>query len=193
MQLADLAELRMGVEVAIADLAAARIDDVGTAGLDEALAREANATDAQRVEAVHDLHAAVAAAAQNRVLHLVALVLIRLSRLYQIERLAPKAQKQIRAEVFRTHEGIAGAIEDGDRELAATACAGTSRRSATSALTPTRLFPTPPSDFPGPPPERPVTFSGPASGPPLIRRRMRHYSDIERHGMCADEGGRMGD
>ncbi len=118
MQLADLAELRMGVEVAITDLAAARIDDVGTAGLDEALAREANATDAERVEAVHDLHAAVAAAAQNRVLHLVALVLIRLSRLYQIERLAPKAQKQIRAEVFRTHEGIARAIEDGDRELA---------------------------------------------------------------------------
>ena len=60
MQLADLAELRTGVEVAITDLAAARIDDVGTAGLDEALAREANATDAERVEAVHDLHAAVA-------------------------------------------------------------------------------------------------------------------------------------
>ena len=118
MRLADLAELRMGVEVAITDLAATRIDDVGTAGLDQALAREANATDAERVEAVHDLHAAVAAAAQNRVLHLVALVLIRLSRLYQIERLAPKAQKQIRAEVLRTHEGIASAIEDGDRELA---------------------------------------------------------------------------
>ncbi len=49
MQLADLAELRTGVEVAITDLAAARIDDVGTAGLDEALAREANATDAERV------------------------------------------------------------------------------------------------------------------------------------------------
>ena len=67
---------------------------------------------------MHDLHAAVAAAAQNRVLQLVALVLIRLSRLHQIERLAPKARKQIRAEVLRTHEGIARAIEDGDRELA---------------------------------------------------------------------------
>ena len=51
-------------------------------------------------------------------LHLVALVLIRLSRLYQIERLAPKTQKQIKDEVLRTHEGIARAIEDGDRELA---------------------------------------------------------------------------
>jgi len=67
---------------------------------------------------VHDLHAAVAAAAHNRVLQLVALVLIRLSRLHQIERLAPKAQKQITAEVLRTHEGIARAIVDGDRELA---------------------------------------------------------------------------
>ncbi len=118
MQLAELAELRTGVEVAITDLAAARIDEVGTAGLDEALTREEHATDAERVEAVHDLHAAVAAAAQNRVLHLVALVLIRLSRLHQIERLAPKAQKQIRAEVLRTHEGIARAIKEGDRELA---------------------------------------------------------------------------
>ena len=51
-------------------------------------------------------------------LQLVALVLIRLSRLHQIERLAPKAQKQITAEVLRTHEGIARAIEEGDRELA---------------------------------------------------------------------------
>jgi DNA-binding FadR family transcriptional regulator len=56
--------------------------------------------------------------AQNRVLELVAMVLIRLSRLHQIERLAPKAQKQIREEVLRTHTGIAAAVEAGDRELA---------------------------------------------------------------------------
>jgi DNA-binding FadR family transcriptional regulator len=118
MQLGELAELRTDVEVAIANLAAERIDEAGSAGLQEALSREEHATDAERAEAVHDLHAAVAAAAQNRVLQLVALVLIRLSRLHQIERLAPKARKQIRAEVLRTHEGIARAIEDGDRELA---------------------------------------------------------------------------
>ena len=64
------------------------------------------------------LRPAVAAAAKNRVLNLVALVLIRLSRLHQSERLAPKARKQIRAEVLRTHEGIARAVESGDRELA---------------------------------------------------------------------------
>ncbi len=118
MQLGELAELRTGVEVAIADLAAERIDQPGAEGLHEALAREEHATEAERAEAVHDLHAAVAAAAQNRVLLLVALVLIRLSRLHQIERLAPKARKQIRAEVLRTHEGIARAVESGDREMA---------------------------------------------------------------------------
>ena len=118
LQPAELAELRTGVEVAITELAAERIDEVGTAGLHEALAREEHATDAERAEAVHNLHAAVAAAAHNRVLQLVALVLIRLSRLHQIERVAPKAQRQITAEVLRSHEGIARAIEDGDRELA---------------------------------------------------------------------------
>ena len=113
MQLAELAELRTGVEVAITDLAAERIDDEGVAGLHEALLREERGTDAEQAEVVHSLHAAVAAAAQNRVLQLVALVLIRLSRLHQIERLAPKARGQIRAEVLRTHVGIANAVEVG--------------------------------------------------------------------------------
>ena len=118
MKLAELAELRTGVEVAIADLAAERVDEEGAVGLQEALLREERGTDAEQAELVHDLHAAVAAAAKNRVLSLVALVLIRLSRLHQIERLAPKARKQIRAEVLRTHEGIARAVESGDREMA---------------------------------------------------------------------------
>ena len=118
MKLAELAELRTGVEVAIADLAAERVDEESAIGLQEALLREERGTEAERAELVHDLHAAVAAAAKNRVLYLVALVLIRLSRLHQIERLAPKARKQIRAEVLRTHEGIARAIESGDREMA---------------------------------------------------------------------------
>jgi DNA-binding FadR family transcriptional regulator len=52
------------------------------------------------------------------VLELIALVLIRLSRLYEIERLALKARKQVRAEVLRAHGGIAAAVETGDRELA---------------------------------------------------------------------------
>ena len=80
----------------------------------------------------------MAAAAHNRVLELVALVLIRLSRLHQIERLAPKARKQITAEVLRTHEGIAAPSRAATASWPATACAGTSRRSAPSCAEPTR-------------------------------------------------------
>jgi DNA-binding FadR family transcriptional regulator len=118
MRLAELAELRTGVEVAIADLAAERIDDEGALGLQEALVREEHATEEEQAELIQGLHAAVAAAAQNRVLQLVALVLIRLSRLHEFERLAPKERRQIQAEVRCTHEGIASAVEAGDRELA---------------------------------------------------------------------------
>jgi len=118
MRLTDLAELRTGVEIAIVGLAAERIDDHGRQRLRRALVREETSSDAERSEAVHDLHAAVAGAAHNRVLELVALVLIRLSRLYQIERLAPRAQREIRAEVYRAHAGIAAAVESGDAEQA---------------------------------------------------------------------------
>jgi len=118
MRLADLAELRTGVEVAIAGLAASRIDRDGAARLHEALEREAASPDDDQADVVHDVHVAVAGAAHSRVLELIALVLIRLSRLYEIERLAPKDSKHVRAEVLRAHEAIAAAVESGDHELA---------------------------------------------------------------------------
>ena len=65
-----------------------------------------------------DLHAGVALVAHNRALHLVALVLIRLSRVHQIERLAPGAQRRIRFELASAHAGIAGAIAAGDAGVA---------------------------------------------------------------------------
>ena len=118
MRLADLAELRTGVEVAIAGLAASRIDRDGAARLHEALEREAASPDDDQADVVNDVHVAVAGAAHSRVLELIALVLIRLSRLYEIERLAPKDSKHVRAEVLRAHEAIAAAVESGDHELA---------------------------------------------------------------------------
>jgi DNA-binding FadR family transcriptional regulator len=118
MQLSQLSELRTGVEVAIADLATASIDDEGVRRMKVALEHEATSSQAEIAEAVHDLHAAVASIAGNRALELVALVLIRLSRLHQIEQLAASAHEEIRAEVLRAHEGIAAAIGSGDREMA---------------------------------------------------------------------------
>ena len=136
MQLSELAELGTGVEVAIADLAAARIDEVGVLGLRDAIAHEEHATDADRAEAVYDLHAAVAAAAQNRVLQLVALVLIRLGRLHQVERLNPRAQKQVSAEVLHRTRASPVPSRTVTGSWPGTACAGTSRRSAPSFADP---------------------------------------------------------
>jgi DNA-binding FadR family transcriptional regulator len=143
MRLADLAELRTGVETAIAGLAAARIDETGVAAMREALAREAaerqaleraaarqaardgaardgaaaerNTPDDESADLPQDLHVAMAGTARSRVLELVALVFM---RLYQIERLAPTAREQIRAEMQHAHEVIAAAVESGDRDLA---------------------------------------------------------------------------
>jgi DNA-binding FadR family transcriptional regulator len=118
MKIPELAELRTDVEVAIAELAAARVNASGVARLHEAMTREEEDAIAGRADAAYLLHAAVAEVARNRVLHLVALVLIRLSRLHQADRLPAKAQKQIRAEVLRTHAGIIEAIEAADPEKA---------------------------------------------------------------------------
>jgi DNA-binding FadR family transcriptional regulator len=114
MEMPELAELRTDVEVAITELAAARVNASGVARLHEAMMHEQEDANAGRTDAAYLLHAAVAEVARNRVLHLVALVLIRLSRLHQADRLPANAQKQIRAEVLRTHEGIIEAIEAGN-------------------------------------------------------------------------------
>jgi DNA-binding FadR family transcriptional regulator len=119
MRQSHLAELRVRVEVALAGLAAARSDADGVSRIRESVERERELPEAERLDAAFDLHAAVAAAAYNRVLELVALVLIRLSRLHQVERLAPKARSRIEAEVRRAHDGVAAAIEARDSELAA--------------------------------------------------------------------------
>lgn len=118
MELSQLSELRTRVEMAIVELAVERIDQSGRDRIYEALEREGSSSEAERAEAVHDLHAALAAVSGNRALELIALVLIRLSRLHQVEKLAPKARDRIRAEVLRTHTAIADAVLAGDRDLA---------------------------------------------------------------------------
>ena len=118
MELAQLSELRTGVEVALVQLAVDRIDAAGRALMQDALDREAAGGEDQEAVGSLDLHAVLAGAAANRVLELVALVLIRLSRLHQIERLAPDDRDRVRAEVLRAHSGIAASVAAGDRDLA---------------------------------------------------------------------------
>lgn len=115
MRLEQLSELRTDLEMAIVELAVKRLDTAGRARISEVLERE---EESSRGEAVHDLHAAIAGAASNRVLELVALVLIRLTRLYQVERLARRDSGLIREEIHRAHSAIAEAVLNGDRDLA---------------------------------------------------------------------------
>jgi DNA-binding FadR family transcriptional regulator len=118
MRVGDLAELRAALELVLVELAARRIDDQGAAVLRDALERERTVSDTEFADAGHDLHGVLAGLAGNKALELVALVLIRLTRLHQIDRLSAGARKKVAAEVPRTHEGIADAVIDGDGELA---------------------------------------------------------------------------
>ena len=118
ISLADLAEMRLGVEIALVRMASERADAQVLEEMRAALDREAESTREERAEVLHDLHAAVAKAAGSRALELVALVLIRLCRLYQIERLPMSRLKQIDMEIRRAHSGIARAIEAGEAPAA---------------------------------------------------------------------------
>ena len=118
VQLASLGELRTNVEVALAGLAAERIDAAGVTVLRDAISQEQAADGDEHHEAAGDLHAAVALIARSRVLELVALVLVRLSRLAGIEQLAGQARTDAHADMLGAHEGIGVAVQAGDRELA---------------------------------------------------------------------------
>ncbi len=118
MSIADLADLRTRLELVLIGLAAPRIDDEAAARLRESLEHERNASDEEFADAVHDLHAAIAAIAGNRALELVTLVLIRITRLYQLQELSDDDRQKISDEVSSTHAGIVDALVDGDVDVA---------------------------------------------------------------------------
>jgi DNA-binding FadR family transcriptional regulator len=119
MKVSDLAELRTGIELVLVELATQRAGAKGAEKLRDSLRREQGVDSPDELaDAAHDLHSVIASLAGNRVLELVALVLIRLTRLHQVDRLTEANRAKVAKEVFRTHEGIATAITDGDGELA---------------------------------------------------------------------------
>ena len=109
-------DVRVGVELVLADRVIDNLDDDTTGLLRASLAAEEEASDDDMIEVVHDLHGTIASLAGNRALELVARVLIRVTRLREIER-PQRARLEIRREVHRAHTGIVDALVDGDREL----------------------------------------------------------------------------
>lgn len=119
---AHLAEIRMIVELAVAELATERLDDAGRARLEETLERESASNELERfTAAAHDLHATLAALTGNPVLELVARVLVRLTELHQTARGRDAAGiREMPENVRRAHRKIVEAVVDGDTDLART-------------------------------------------------------------------------
>ena len=119
MEVADLADLRTRLELGLVDSAVDRLDDAGVGRLRAALAREQQVSDGELLaSADDDLHAVLAGIAGNRALELVARVLIRLTRMHEVERLPRTARRRIGEEVRRAHAGITEALVERDGELA---------------------------------------------------------------------------
>jgi DNA-binding FadR family transcriptional regulator len=118
ISVADLVELRIFVEVALVDLAVARIDAEGRAELQTALRRERELSVGEFADGGHDLHAVIASLVENRALELVALVLTRLVRLHQVEDVTDADLARAASAVARAHDAIAEAITSGDAALA---------------------------------------------------------------------------
>jgi DNA-binding FadR family transcriptional regulator len=102
----EVIEARTLLEVAVTEMAMQRADAetrerIGGAGGED-----------------DDVHAALAAATGNRVLELLALVLIRLHRRYIRRKVAPRTADRLRREANRVHLAIASAVAEGDGERA---------------------------------------------------------------------------
>jgi DNA-binding FadR family transcriptional regulator len=110
-------ELRMGVELALVDLVINEIDEGGAQLMREAIEYERVVSDEEFTAAAHDLHAVIASISGNRVLELIAVVLIRLSRLHEVGVLSNRARRRVGTEVSNTHSAITDALAAKDREL----------------------------------------------------------------------------
>jgi len=115
IQVADVFELRVGIEMALVDLAIDAMDPTRSDQLHEALENERGASDELFKEAAQDLHAVIASVAGNRVLELVSVVLIRLSRMHEGGDVSSLARRSAGTEVTRAHEAIVEGLVGGDK------------------------------------------------------------------------------
>ncbi|HEY8547819.1 MAG TPA: FCD domain-containing protein [Acidimicrobiales bacterium] len=115
---AQLLEVRSAVEIAILDRAVERLTDDDVARLEQALAAERAATPEELRDLAHGVHRALAGMSGNRVLELLALVLLRLTRLHQ----GPRPRREVDAErakdLAEVHGRIVEAIAERDLEVA---------------------------------------------------------------------------
>ena len=119
---AQLFEVRTAVEIAIVELGVQRFDsDDGSddgAALQRALDAERAATTDELRELAHGVHAVLASISGNRVLELLALVLLRLTRIHQGPTPRTRLDAASASDLAMAHERIVAAVVEGDLELA---------------------------------------------------------------------------
>ena len=115
---AQLFEVRAAIEIAVLERGVQRLGAEDEAALRRALEAERAATPEELRELAHGVHAILANASGNRVLELLALVLLRLTRIHQGPTARTKIDKATAADLARVHERIVEAVVDGDLELA---------------------------------------------------------------------------
>jgi DNA-binding FadR family transcriptional regulator len=115
---AHLFELRSAIEQQVLTLVLDKVEDpVTVARLLAALETEEEATSNELLLSGHDLHAVLASASGNRVLELLVLVLLRLTR-FHIAKPSEAPGSVPTGEVVHVHRKLVEAIVAGDRDLA---------------------------------------------------------------------------
>jgi DNA-binding FadR family transcriptional regulator len=115
---AQLFEVRTAVEIAVLDRGVGRLDDDDVTSLRDALEAERSATVDELRDLAHGVHSVLAGTSGNRVLELLSLVLLRLTRIHQ----GPEPRRKIAPGTANTlaqvHERIVESVVARDVEVA---------------------------------------------------------------------------
>jgi DNA-binding FadR family transcriptional regulator len=114
----QLFEVRAAVEIAVLERGVERVDDDDAGALRQALEAERAATTDELRDLAHGVHAVLSGTSGNRVLELLLLVLLRLTRIHQGPTPRRKIDRRAANELALVHEGIVEAVVSGDVELA---------------------------------------------------------------------------
>ena len=115
---AHLYEVRTAVELVVLDQVLAHLDGDGVARIEEALEAERAATRTEFPVMGHDLHGVLARVAGNRVVELLVLVLVRLTRFHSTTPPEAAGDPLPTEEVITVHQRIVDAILARDLDLA---------------------------------------------------------------------------
>jgi DNA-binding FadR family transcriptional regulator len=114
----DLYEVRSAVEMAALEMAVTRLDSAGEDRVEAALEAERIATGTELRMMGHDLHGVLAGLSGNRVIELLALVLLRLSRIHASTPNQQPVSRVPTEDVVRSHQKIVESIRNRDLDLA---------------------------------------------------------------------------